>query len=346
MRPFQLLLASLLLTTSGLILLVVPTRAQGQQAATITGTVTNAETGEPLPGVHVFITQSMKGTVTDSSGHYRLTDVPRSRTRLVGSRVGFRPMHRIVQIRESRTYTVDLALEPTVVAGEEIVIEGERDEEAIRRLKRFRARFLGVSKIARSAEIVNLEVLRFEEKDNALIVRATEPIVINHPVLGYRIHYTLREFIAKGEAAQYSGEPLFEPMTPETEAEQDRWEEYRRRAYEGSFIHFVRAAVDAHCEAEGFRVTAGLRSAQVNCTELFESHPGPHIVKLPLKYSIRIVFEDQEESTLLPNDPPILIDTRGALVRPYSVIFRGAMGKTGVADLLPLEYTPKGEDQP
>lgn len=67
-----------------------------------------------------------------------------------------------------------------------------------------------------------------------------------------------------------------------------------------------------------------------------------HLIHAP----IRIVYDDREESTLLPNDPPILIDTRGALVCPCSVVFRGAMSKTGVADLLPLEYTPNGGDQP
>jgi hypothetical protein len=336
---------SISLVVTALIVAGLPAHAQDPPSATLTGTVTNAETGAPLPGVHVFLSQSMKGTVTDSAGHYRLRNLPRSRARLVGSRVGFRPVQRAVQIRERRTYTVDLALKPTVVAGEEIVIEDERDEEAMQRMRRFRRRFLGVSAVAQSAEIVNPEVLRFEEQENTLTVRATEPIVIDHSVLGYRIRYTLREFIAKGEVAQYSGEPLFEPMTPKTPAQQDRWERYRRRVYDGSFMHFVRAATRGECDAEDFRVISAMGRARVDCADLFESHPGPHVVRLPLDYGLRIVFDGREASTVTPNDPPILVDTRGRLVRPYAVVFRGAMGKTGVADLLPLEYTVNGGDQ-
>ena len=40
---------------------------------TISGNVTDGETGDPLPGVNVLAKGTTTGTVTDISGNYRLT---------------------------------------------------------------------------------------------------------------------------------------------------------------------------------------------------------------------------------------------------------------------------------
>ncbi|NJO02460.1 MAG: SusC/RagA family TonB-linked outer membrane protein, partial [Bacteroidia bacterium] len=59
--------------------------AQGRE---ISGTVTSAENGDPLPGVNVIIKGTTQGTVTNSAGAYNL-QVPRSEAILVFSFVGF-----------------------------------------------------------------------------------------------------------------------------------------------------------------------------------------------------------------------------------------------------------------
>ncbi|MEF8984584.1 MAG: carboxypeptidase-like regulatory domain-containing protein, partial [Bacteroidales bacterium] len=54
----------------------------------ITGTVTNAETGEPIPGVSIVVqSQTTIGTTTDMDGSYSL-EVPSDAETLVFSFVG------------------------------------------------------------------------------------------------------------------------------------------------------------------------------------------------------------------------------------------------------------------
>lgn len=44
---------------------------------TITGTVTDAQSGETLPGVNVVIQELQRGTATDADGNYTISDVSR-----------------------------------------------------------------------------------------------------------------------------------------------------------------------------------------------------------------------------------------------------------------------------
>lgn len=62
--------------------------AVAPQAATVEGTVLDAQTGGGLPGVNVVVKGTSTGTVTDAAGHYQLT-VPDGATTLVFSFVGY-----------------------------------------------------------------------------------------------------------------------------------------------------------------------------------------------------------------------------------------------------------------
>ncbi|MCW9708801.1 SusC/RagA family TonB-linked outer membrane protein [Fodinibius salsisoli] len=84
---------------------------------TIRGTVTDAETGEPLPGVNITVPQTSIGTSSNSSGEYELT-VPDETTSLKFSFIGF--VEQEVKL-EGRT-TIDIALQPDVSQLSEVVV--------------------------------------------------------------------------------------------------------------------------------------------------------------------------------------------------------------------------------
>jgi len=84
----------------------------------ITGTVTNASTGEPIPGVSVVVQgQTTIGTSTDMDGRYEL-QVPSDAESLVFSFVG---MERLVEPIQDRS-VIDVALQPSVEEMEEVVV--------------------------------------------------------------------------------------------------------------------------------------------------------------------------------------------------------------------------------
>ena len=58
---------------------------------TITGTVSDAKTNEPLPFATVYVAGTTQGTLTDSTGRFRLANLPVGLLRLAVSGVFQKP---------------------------------------------------------------------------------------------------------------------------------------------------------------------------------------------------------------------------------------------------------------
>ncbi|MFD2531923.1 SusC/RagA family TonB-linked outer membrane protein [Gracilimonas halophila] len=102
--------------------------AQAQQR-TITGTVTEAETNEPLPGVNVFVNNTNIGTSTNENGGYSLSRVPADADSLIFSFVGFQRLAVSIGSRSE----INVTLQPTIQSLSDVVvtsfgIEQERKE--------------------------------------------------------------------------------------------------------------------------------------------------------------------------------------------------------------------------
>jgi TonB-linked SusC/RagA family outer membrane protein len=89
------------------------------QQETVSGTVTDAQTGETLPGVNILVKGTSSGTATDNKGHYSLS-VPSLQDTLRFSFIGYQT--KMVAIN-GRT-RVDVELEPEVFSGQQLVIIG------------------------------------------------------------------------------------------------------------------------------------------------------------------------------------------------------------------------------
>ncbi len=89
------------------------------QQITVRGTVTEASTGDPMPGVNVIISGTTIGAITDLSGSYVL-EVPNAKVSLVFSFVGYIPQSISL---DGRT-TLNVALASDVTALSEVVVIG------------------------------------------------------------------------------------------------------------------------------------------------------------------------------------------------------------------------------
>ena len=89
------------------------------QQITVTGTVTDGSTGEPLPGVTVTIKGMSQGTVTDANGVYSFA-VPNENVTLVFSYIGFLSVESQVGNRR----TIHVELRESVQQMEEVVVVG------------------------------------------------------------------------------------------------------------------------------------------------------------------------------------------------------------------------------
>ncbi|SMO73446.1 SusC/RagA family TonB-linked outer membrane protein [Fodinibius sediminis] len=86
---------------------------------TVTGTVTDAQSGETLPGVNVMVKGTTTGTSTDNSGGFELT-VESLQDTLIFSFVGYQTR----EVPISGRTELDVTLQSQAIAGEELVVVG------------------------------------------------------------------------------------------------------------------------------------------------------------------------------------------------------------------------------
>lgn len=351
-----------------------PTAAQNDQALTITGRVVGAESNEPLPRTHVFVSRSMNGTTTDSTGRFRLEDVPPGSKRLYVSRLGYKDEALNLRLKPGRALTLTFRLEKKVLEGPTVTVSGKRSEEWYERLRRFKRLFIGQSERARRCSLVNPQVLQFEEKWwGKFEASARKPLVIENRALGYRLTYFLKEFEERGSVVRWDGEPLFEPLTPTDSLQRARWRKNRRDAYRGSLRHFLRALLDDRLKEEQFdiyqlpRASAFRRTGRADRIPIDRDQvvePGPDSTYLfDVRDRLEVIYRGEPESEaylewadirrrgprryqtsqIELNQHPIHIDPSGEIVEPYGATLHRYFAFTvRMAELLPREYEPPG----
>jgi hypothetical protein len=89
------------------------------QQARITGTVTDAETGEPMPGVNITVKGTNIGEITDAEGRYSLALTDRN-VSLVFSFIGYITQ----EIPLNGRTTLDIALVGELKGLDEVIVIG------------------------------------------------------------------------------------------------------------------------------------------------------------------------------------------------------------------------------
>src|SRR5690606_23462609 len=88
------------------------------QERTVSGRVTSADDGSPLPGVNVILKGTSNGTATDADGNYRLSGIPASGGALIFSFIGLQT----IEVEIGDRATVDVALSLDVTQLSEVVV--------------------------------------------------------------------------------------------------------------------------------------------------------------------------------------------------------------------------------
>jgi iron complex outermembrane receptor protein len=107
-------------------LLSATTQGHAQQPEEITGTITAAESGQPLAGTSVSIVGSSRAVVANPAGQYRLRIRPGTWT-LRATLIGYAPVEREVTVVAGQPVTVDLQMEiQALEVGQLLVVVGSR----------------------------------------------------------------------------------------------------------------------------------------------------------------------------------------------------------------------------
>jgi TonB-dependent SusC/RagA subfamily outer membrane receptor len=113
----------------GLALLLLPGLAWAQQG-TVTGTVTEAETGNPLPGATVQVQDEGTGAASGSDGQYRIEGVPAGEQTIRVSFVGYQPQERTVNVPAEGTIRANFQLRTSQAELDEVVVTGLGSERS------------------------------------------------------------------------------------------------------------------------------------------------------------------------------------------------------------------------
>ncbi len=236
-----------------LILLVVTADAQ----RTIRGRVVNDATGAVIPGSSVFISNSSKGTVTNSEGQFELQDIPPGKHDLVISCIGYETnVYSFSEQQLPLQLKVQLSIRVKELAN--VTVEPFLEEGWDKWGKMFMDNFIGTTENGMHCKIKNTNKIRFRyyKKSNRVTAYADEPVIIENKALGYTIKYQLENFEVsfKEHTTFYLGYPLFEDKTKEGKEPKEKWLRRRTEAFKGSVVHFMQSLYNNKLKEEGFEV--------------------------------------------------------------------------------------------
>lgn len=92
-------------------------------AQTISGTVTDKNTGEPIPSANLLIAELSRGTATDLDGNYTISNLEAGMYTIRVTYIGYVTINETVQVSSGNT-VVNFELEPDVTGLEEVVVTG------------------------------------------------------------------------------------------------------------------------------------------------------------------------------------------------------------------------------
>jgi len=105
-----------------LALLLIPCVAIAQSQGTVRGTVTDAESGESLPGVNVALLGTQQGAATNAEGQFRITGVSPDTYTLRATFVGYQTREREITVRPGETTVVNVQMVPGGVDLEGVTV--------------------------------------------------------------------------------------------------------------------------------------------------------------------------------------------------------------------------------
>ncbi|GAB5517967.1 MAG: hypothetical protein RhofKO_02180 [Rhodothermales bacterium] len=332
----------------------LPVQAQAP-SATISGRVIDVETLEPLPGVNVFLDQTLLGAATDPQGRFEIKLIPLGSYSVVASALGFETTDMEVDAFVADTvYTVDLRMRAQVVDMAGVEVEGERSPEWWADYERFQDLFLGVTRRAKHAEIENPHVLSFNTEDGIFTAEAREPIRVRNEGLGYRVIFTLDIFHLdmNTDLLAMNGPFFFQELEPQNRREARRWRRNQRDVYEGSLAHVMATLVGGDLWNEPFQLFYDGRQDAPHATRPGRrisvaghftvspaEQPYMHYISFPDYFR---VVHDATKAWIKIDGPEALVHASGHIYAPrYSksnVQVFGTLAARGVADLLPRYY--------
>jgi len=220
------------------------------------GTVRDAITKQPISGVNVFVSGTLKGNSTDQFGNFSIGDLKPNVFELVFSHVSYDIRLMTINAKHNKPTSFSLILIPKTIQLEEVEINALEEKNWNRHYYIFESEFLGNTINAAKCRILNSEVLSFDydKQHNILTANSNQPLLIENHALGYDIQYFLQSFENNNSTSKIHGVMSFREKIPQSRREMRQWRKGRKRSYLGSYAHFLKAVYNNKLRKEGFKI--------------------------------------------------------------------------------------------
>jgi hypothetical protein len=170
-------------------------------SGTVMGTIIDRDTQQPLPGANVILDGTNLGAATDVNGNFEILKVPVGSYSIRAHMIGYKSQARAnVRALANRTGKVNMALEPTILTGTDIVVTAgyfEKVKDASTSVRsvdfeEIRSDPVGAYDILSMMQSLP-SVVSGADQSNEIIVRGGSPgenlFVMDHLDVPYPVHY-------------------------------------------------------------------------------------------------------------------------------------------------------------
>ena len=99
-----------------------PAAVQAQATGSVTGTVLDRVSGQPVMGARMVLVGTRRQAVTNQDGSFRFDDVPAGEATLRVLRIGYAPQDQTVAVTAGQPTTADFRLEPSAILLDQVFV--------------------------------------------------------------------------------------------------------------------------------------------------------------------------------------------------------------------------------
>lgn len=342
--------------------------AQQDNQFIASGKVLDAVSKQPLSGASVFCQNTTVGTVSTADGNFSLR-LPNGGYDLIVSYTGYETFEMRINAQNATALNIELKQKDKTLEAVSVVSSSEVPDGLAKYGQFFIENFIGATTNAARCKIQNPEALQFffSKKKNRLKVKAKEDLIILNEALGYKIKYQLDSFAYEYNtgASIYAGFPFYEEMNGDS-LQKIEWRMNRKKAYDGSRLHFMRSWYNSTLIQEGFAIEKVDTQSVALKTFPFENVYDSSIyqvvenkdVEIIYNGKMRIIYKNEKPATdylvkyKLPPDLrsqiTILVVSEGFIIEQNGYFYdQNDVANSGywawekMADEVPYDYKPE-----
>jgi len=218
----------------------------------ITGRITDAIDGSPIPAATVFFDNTTVGTITNAEGYFHLKIPGVGSYRLTVSHVGYQTFFKDIEPGYT-SIRFDIALQSIEL---EEVTAAAKVRFRKTDINLFWKTILGKNPSLRTIQATNPEAVYYYYNPEAKILKVTcrEPLQIVNYETGYRIQYFLNYFTHDYNSGftDWRYQSAFTELEPQNPRQKESWEKNRKEVYDISLTKFIKSLYNNTLLKDGF----------------------------------------------------------------------------------------------